>query len=107
VLDEGDVVESNEATSPIRAIEVTFRQMLPRDALVYFVRRCAHSKRIKGDTLRACLQYNEPSGYHVALELQIGRRTFRATAVHAAALVAVWRCFEALALSGWMSVGAV
>ena len=89
--------------SPIRAIEVTFRQMLPRDALVYFVRKCAHLKRIQGDTLRACLQYAEPTGYHVALELQIGRRVFRATAVHAAALVAVWRCFEALALSGWMS----
>jgi len=95
-------VEASEESS-IRSIEVTFRQMLPRDALVYFVRKCAHSKRIQGDALRASLQYTEQAGYHVALELQVGRRIFRASAVHAAALVAVWRCFETLALSGWMS----
>lgn len=86
--------------SPIGSIEVTFRQMLPRDALVYFVRKCAHSMQLQGDTLRACLQYAESTGYQVALELQIGRRVFRATAAHTAALVAVWRCFEALTRSG-------
>lgn len=75
--------------------------MLPRDALVYFVRKCAQSMQLKGDALRACLQYTERAGYHVALELHIGKHVFHATAAHTAALVAVWRCFELLARSGW------
>jgi hypothetical protein len=87
--------------APIRSIEVTFRHMLPRDTLVYFVRRCAQLRRLRGDALRACLQHLEQGGYHVALELQVGRRVVRATAMHAAALVAVWRCFEALGLPVW------
>jgi hypothetical protein len=71
--------------------------MPPRDALVYFVRRCAQARRLSGDVLRASLEYVEPGNYRAALELQIGRRIFRANAMHAAALVALWRCFEGLA----------
>jgi hypothetical protein len=95
-------VQQSQEDSPIGSIEVTFRQMLPRDALVYFVRRCAQTKHLRGDALRACLQYVEPGSYHVALELQRGKRVLRASARHAAALVAVWRCFECLA-GHWMS----
>jgi len=86
----------------LRAIEVTFRGMAPRDALVYFVRRCALSRRLRGEALRASLQHLPAEGYHVALELRAGGRVFRASAIHAAAIVAVCRSFEALVLPPWL-----
>ncbi|HVZ37339.1 MAG TPA: hypothetical protein VG963_33185 [Polyangiaceae bacterium] len=86
----------------LRAIEVTFRGMAPRDALVYFVRRCAAVKRLRGEALRASLQHLPAQGYHVALELRSGGRVFRASAIHAAAIVAVCRSFEALVLPPWL-----
>lgn len=85
----------------LRAIEVTFRGMAPRDAIVYFVRRCAFSRRLQGEALRASLQHLPKEGYHVALELRTGGRVFRASAIHAAAIVAIVRSFEALVLPPW------
>lgn len=85
-----------ERARPLRAIEVTFRGMAPRDALVYFVRRCASVRRLHGDALRASLQHLPAQGYQVAIELRSGGRTFRAKAIHTAAIVAVCRAFEAL-----------
>ena len=80
----------------LRAIEVTFRGMAPRDALVYFVRRCASVRRLHGDALKASLQHLPAQGFQVALELRSGGRIFRANAIHAAAIVAVCRAFESL-----------
>lgn len=88
--------------SALRAIEVTFRGMAPRDALVYFIRRCASVRRLRGEALRASLQHLPTQGYHVALELRAGGRVFRASAIHAAAVVAVCRSFEALVLPPWL-----
>lgn len=88
--------------SALRAIEVTFRGMAPRDALVYFVRRCALARHLRGEALRASLQHLPKEGYHVALELRAGGRVFRASAIHAAAIVAVCRSFEALAIPPWL-----
>lgn len=92
----------SSARSALRAIEVTFRGMAPRDAVVYFVRRCASVRRIRGEALRASLQHLPAQGYHVALELRAGGRVFRASAIHAAAIVAVCRSFEALSLPPWL-----
>jgi hypothetical protein len=73
--------------------------MAPRDALVYFVRRCASAKHLRGEALRASLSHLPAHGYRVALELrEEGGRVFRATAIHTAAIVAVCRAFEALSL---------
>jgi len=88
--------------SALRAIEVTFRGMAPRDALVYFVRRCALARHLRGEALRASLQHVPAEGYHVALELRAGGRVFRASAIHAAAIVAVCRSFEALVIPPWL-----
>lgn len=87
-----------KARSALRAIEVTFRGMAPRDAVVYFVRRCASVRHLRGEALRASLQHVPAEGYQVALELRSGGRVFRATAIHTAAIVAVCRAFEGLAL---------
>jgi hypothetical protein len=88
----------------LRAIEVRFRGMAPRDPLVYFVRRCAEARRLRGEALKASLQHLPTVGYHVALELRAGGRVFRASAVHAAALVAVCRSFEALVVPPWLLI---
>ena len=37
----------------LRAIEVSFRGMAPRDALVYFIRRCAAARHLRGEALKA------------------------------------------------------
>jgi hypothetical protein len=89
--------------SALHAIEVRFRGMAPRDALVYFVRRCAMTRQIRGEALSASLQHLPAHGYHVALELRAGGRVFRASAIHAAAIVAVVRSFEALVLPPWLT----
>lgn len=90
------VAGSSARRSALRAIEVTFRGMAPRDALVYFVRRCASVRRLHGEALRASLQHVPAQGFQVALELRSGGRTIRASAIHTAAIVAVCRAFEAL-----------
>lgn len=84
--------------SALRAIEVRFRGMAPRDALVYFVRRCASTRHLRGEALQASLSHLPAQGYRVALELREGGRVFRAVAIHTAAIVAVCRAFEALSL---------
>jgi hypothetical protein len=89
--------------SALRAIEVTFRGMAPRDAIVYFVRRCASTRRLHGEALRASLQHLPKEGFHVALELRAGGRVFRASAIHTAAIVAIVRSFEALVLPPWLT----
>jgi len=88
----------SNARSALRAIEVTFRGMAPRDALVYFVRRCASARHLRGEALRASLQHLPAQGYQVAIELRTGGRVVRASAIHTAAIVAVCRAFEALVL---------
>jgi len=88
----------------LRAIEVKFRGMAPRDAVVYFVRRCAAARHLRGEALRASLEHLPSEGYRVALELRAGGRVFRASAIHAAAIVAVCRSFEALVLPPWLSL---
>lgn len=88
----------------LRAIEVKFRGMAPRDALVYFIRRCAAVRQLRGEALKASLQHLPAQGYHVALELRSGGRVFRASAIHAAAIVAVCRSFEALVLPPWLGL---
>lgn len=95
-------MEESRGRTALRAIEVTFRGMAPRDALVYFVRRCASARALRGEALRASLQHLPAHGYHVALELRAGGRVFRASAIHAAAIVAVCRSFEALVLPPWL-----
>ena len=92
----------NMGRSALRAIEVTFRGMAPRDAVVYFVRRCAAARQLRGEALKASLSHLPAHGYHVALELRSGGRVFRASAIHAAAIVAVCRSFEALVLPPWL-----
>ncbi len=83
----------------LRAIEVRFRGMAPRDALVYFVRRCASVRHLRGEALRASLSHLPAQGYRVALELRDeGGRVLRATAIHTAAIVAVCNAFEALTM---------
>jgi hypothetical protein len=83
----------------LRAIEVSFRGMAPRDALVYFVRRCASARHLRGEALRASLSHLPAQGYRVAIEFRgEGGRVFRASAIHTAAIVAVCRAFEALSL---------
>ena len=96
-------MEESRGRTAIRAIEVRFRGMAPRDALVYFVRRCALARHLRGEALRASLQHLPSRGYHVALELRAGGRVFRASAIHAAAIVAVCRSFEALVLPPWLA----
>ena len=94
---------ADRGRSALRAIEVSFRGMAPRDALVYFIRRCAAARHLRGEALKASLQHLPSQGYHVALELRAGGRVFRASAIHAAALVAVCRSFEALVLPPWLT----
>jgi hypothetical protein len=97
-LDHHSRVEPRASTRrrALRAIEVKFRGMAPRDALVYFVRRCASTKHLTGEALKASLQHLPAQGYKVALELRAGGRVFRASAIHHAALVAVCNAFELL-----------
>jgi hypothetical protein len=94
----GETGRATGRRSALRAIEVRFRGMAPRDALVYFVRRCASSRHLRGEALRASLSHLPTQGYRVALELREGGRVFQSVAIHTAAIVAVCRAFETLSL---------